>query len=294
MSLYAQEISVTDFRAQLMAEFGLDESNQNEGTSVEAITSYIDDANREFIEHKAWSFRLKHFAFLKKSSKKVKTTFNTSAVSIELNDTSDLPSTGKIYISGNIITYTANNTVDGILAVTTSTIQVDHLAGEDVLFLHPLPADYCKMSSLWVNGKKYFPQDLNENITPAFGRFFEITENEANGVVKRYFLFPIDSNTFPAVLKYGSLAENLIIDPETKYIEVPAPHRDFIKESVFARIYKHLEEFEQMKISGLVAENLLKKAAVFDSKKHFSNKMIFRSAWDNPKSILYNRVNYKQ
>ena len=41
MGLYTPEITVSDFVTELMNEFGLDGSNENEGTSSDAILGYV-------------------------------------------------------------------------------------------------------------------------------------------------------------------------------------------------------------------------------------------------------------
>lgn len=270
-----------------MNEFGLDEDNDNEGTSSDAILSYIDDANRTFIEHRAWRFRLKQRTDYKLPATTVLTDFTTAAVSIFVTDSSELPNAGKIYVDGNIITYTANNTGTGELTVTTTDITRDHDAGELVWYLHPVPVDYNKISTIHVGDSALLPSDIRSSKFPLPFTYWEIQLNEANGVLAKYFMYYYNTSKEKIYLKYGSLATNLTISPDTTYIEVPAPHRDFIKESVFARIYKHLEDFESMSVADKTAKDILLKAAIFDSKQHLSNKVPLRTKWDNPASVLY-------
>jgi hypothetical protein len=286
MSTYAQEITVNAFKTELMNEFGLDDDNDNEGTSPEAILNYIDDANRTFIEHRAWRFRLKHRTDYKLPSTTVSTAFTTASTSIVLADTSLWPSTGKIYVDGDIISYTANDGVN-TLTITASEIDRNHDASEQVWYLHPVPADWNKVSDIWIGDTPLQPSDIRNSKFPLPYTYWEIQLNESNGILSKYLMYFYNTSREKIYIKYGSLATNLTLNPDTTYIEVPAPYRDYIKESVFARIYKHLEDFESMAVADKTAKELLLAAAVFDSKQHLSNKVALKTKWDNPTAMLY-------
>jgi len=291
MSTYAQVQTVNEFKSALMQEFGLDDDNDNEGTSPDAILSYIDDANRTFIEHRAWRFRLKHRTDYKLPATTVETAFTTAAATITLADTSEWPSAGKIYVDGDIISYTANDTINGILTVTTAEIDRDHEASEQVWYLHPVPADWNKVADIWVGDIPLEVADVRNSKFPLPYTFWEIQLNEANGILGKYLMYYYNTSKEKIYIKYGSLATNLTLNPDTTYIEVPAPYRDYIKESVFARIYKHLEDSENMAIADAAANKILMSAAVYDAKQHLSNRVRLKTKWDNPSMMLYRNSN---
>jgi len=287
MSTYAQEQTVNEFKTDLMSEFGLDDDNDNEGTSSEAILKYIDDSNRRFIEHRAWRFRLKHRTDWKLPATTVLTNFTTAATTIALTSTAYLPATGKIYVDGDIISYTANDTVLNILTVTTAEIDRNHDASEQVWYLHPVPSDWNKVADIYVGDIPLQPADIRNSKFPPPYTFWEIQLNEPNGVLSKYLMYYYNTTREKIYIKYGSLATNLTVNPDTTYIEVPAPYRNYIKEKVFARIYKHLEDFDSMNVSDAAGEKILLAAAVYDSKQHLSNKVPLRTTWDNPGALLY-------
>jgi len=293
MSTYAQEFTVNEYKTALMNEFGLDEDNDNEGTSSDAILGYIDDANREFIQHKAWSFRLKHRTEYKRPATIVSVAFDTSATQIILGDTSKLPLIGAIYVDGNIINYTHNNVGTNALTVVTDDITRSHDAGELVWFLHPVPTDYNKISDIWIGDTPVLPADSRNSKAPTPYTFWEISLNEANGVLNKYLMYYHNTSKEKIYMKYGSLATNLMLNPDMTYMEVPAPYRDYIKECVFSRIYKHLEDYTSMEVADKKAKEILLTAAVYDSKKHLSNRVPLRTKWDNPGNMLYRNSNMR-
>jgi len=287
MSTFAQEITVSDFKAQLMNEFGLDDDNDNEGTSSDAILVYMDDASRTFIQHRAWSNRLKLKTEYKLPSTTVQTGFTTASTSIVLTDTSQWPSTGTIYLDGDIIPYSANNTGTNTLTVLAADIDRNHDSGEKVWFLHPVPADFCKISDIWIGDFAHFPADPRNSKEPFPYQYWEIQLNEANGVISKYLMYYWNTSKEKLYMRYGSLAPNLTLTPDTTYLETPAPYRNFIKFSVFARIYRHLEDEQNALSAQAEADKILRAAAIFDSKKHQSNRVPLRTPWDDPRALLY-------
>lgn len=289
---YAQEFTVNEYKTALMNEFGLDEDNDNEGTSAESILGYIDDANREFIQHRAWSFRLKHRTEFKMPGTKVAIAFGSTSTQIILDDTSNFASTGTVFIDGDIIPYSNNNT--GTNTLTVSDVDRDHDVGELVWYLHPVPADYNKISDIWIGDTPIFPEDSRNTKQPTPYKFWEIALNEPNGRLSKYLMYWYTSSGKEKMyMKYGSLATNLMLNPDTTYMEVPAPYRDYVKESVFSRIYKHLEDYTSMQVADKKAKEILLAAAVYDSKKHMSNRVPLRTKWDNPGNMLYRNSNMR-
>jgi len=292
-TVYTDEITVNEFKTQLMNEFGLDEDNDNEGTSSEAVLDYIDHANREFINHRAWQFRLVHRTEYLLPASTVKTTFGAGAATMEIDSTADWPVSGRVWVDGDVITYTANDTVNGVLTINSTEIDRSHDAGERVYFMHPVPQDYNKISDLWIGETPYFKEDVRNSREPSPKSFWEIPIRQANGIIAKYFLFPHETQKQKMYFRYASLATNLKLNPDTTYVEVPSYYRDFIKERVFQRLYKHLEEFDAMTVSQAAAKEILIAASVFDAKQHMSNKVPLRTAWDNPMGLLFNRSNVR-
>jgi len=287
MSTYAQTQTVSSFVTDLMNEFGLDGDNDNEGTSSDAILKYVDDANRTFIQHRAWAFRKKVKTGFKLPCTLVETGFTSADTSIVLEDTSEWPNTGVIMVDGDIIPYSANNTLTGTLTVSASDIDRDHDASERVWYLHPVPSDFCKIADLWVGDTPYFPDAFRNTKEPLPNRFWEIQLNTSDGNVNSYFIYYFGTSKEKIYMSYGSLSSNLTLNENSTYIEVPAPYRNYIKYSVFSRIYQHLEDDKNASIYENMANKILREAAVFDSKKHQSNRVPLRTPWDNPMNMLY-------
>ncbi len=287
MGLYTPEITVSDFVTELMNEFGLDGSNENEGTSSSAVLGYVDDANREFLEHRAWNFRLTHFSGYKLPDTKVKTAFTTASVTLELDNTADYPNTGYIMVDGDIIKFTNNNTSNNTLTIDSTTIDRDHEASELVWYLNPVPADFCKISDFWLNQVRVFIDDQRNTMFPQPYRLWEVTVRQVDGTFPKFFMFWHNTKKEKYYLKYGALAKNLQLNPTTTFMEIPPKYRDFVKESVFARIYKHLEDIELASVSEKKARGILMASAVDDAKKHFSTRMTLKTEWDNPQARLY-------
>lgn len=273
--------TISTFRTELMNEFGLAEDNQNEGTSADAVLKYIIEANASFINHRAWTYRIKRKTFIIYEDTTVKTTFTTAASSCDLNSTVNWGSSGRFLCDGDIIEFTANDSVD-TLTITTADIDRTHQASERCLLLYEVPSDYNKVCEVKVNDTTYFKEDARNLREPSPGRFWELVVNLTNGDVKRYFAFPYHTSQQTIYMTYAQKGMSVPADPDTAYMEVPEPYWNYVYHIVAARIYRHLEEHSTAELHEQKAEKLLKKASVFDSKQHMGLKTPIRTAWDNP------------
>lgn len=283
-------ITLGQFRTKLMDEFGLSEDNDNAGTSSTAVLDYINKAHENFINKKAWKFNIKLYTtYFVPDTTVVNAFTNTggATTSVTLSNTSTWPSTGKIVIDGDIIDYTANSS--NILTCTTSSIDRNHSAGEKVYFLHKMPTDFSKMAQLFIGDICYFPEDLRAEKSPNPERYWQHLLVTSNGELETYIQLPFNATQRTGYLKYSKVATDLTAQDESTYVlQIPIPnYYDFIKYSVFSRLYDHQEE-QDMSIKYFKrAEIELKLATSFDSKQHNSINVPIRSTWDNPKSLLY-------
>jgi|SRR5215204_80484 len=287
--------TVSAFRTDLMQEFGLAEDNDNEGTSADAILSYISEANELFINHRAWKFRLKSKTQFIYPDTRVKTLFTVSGPTIELVKTDDWGNTGRVMIDLDIIEFTANNTATDVLTPTLSDIDRTHETGEKAYLLYEVPADYNKVASLWVDGVEHYREDERTKKFPSYRRFWEIEVKLSNGVVKKYFVFPYHSTTRKIFFWYAQKATDYTVTPldlTITYIEVPSPYWNYIKHVVKERIYIHLEELALADKHAMKAAEILKQAAILDSKQHFGTQTPLRTEWDNPAIRLYGSNRY--
>lgn len=278
--------TASEFRTSMMQEFGLAEDNDNEGTSADAVLGYIDDANRAFINARAWIFRLKTKTQYIYPNATVDTQFTTAATQAELSSTDDWGTSGRVWIDGDIIRFTNNNTSTDTLTVTTADIGRTHEAGERAFLLYPVPSDYNKIAEMWVGDVPVYKEDIRGNKEPSVNRFWEVQVLETNGTTSRYFMFPYGTTTKKIYFRYSQAATDLTATPETSYIEVPEPYSDYITASVSARIYRHLEELTLAKEQEALAEKILREAKVFDSRQHHGITVPIRTRWDNPSAVL--------
>lgn len=280
--------SVSVFRTELMVEFGLAEDNDNEGTSPEAILKYINEANALFINHRAWSFRLKHRTQFIYPSATVNTDFDASDTQAVLSSTVDWGAVGRIFCDYDIIEFTANDNVN-TLNIVQANVDRLHETGEQVLLMYEVPADYNKISVMHVKDTLYLKEDQRVNKTPPSRMFWEIEVKLSNGSSKKYLVFPYRTSKEKIYFMYGFKAtdfETVDLDLTTTFVEVPEPYWDFINRRVSGRIYRHLEELSLAKEQEAEADKILLKAAIFDSKQHFGNKVPLRTEWDNPRKNL--------
>lgn len=281
--------SVDTMRTEIMNEFGLAEDNDNEGTSAESITRYISEANAEFINYRAWRFRLKPYTRFIEPDTTVKTLFTTAASSAVLNQTDNWGTTGRVMIDFNVIEFTNNNTGTDTLTIVTADIQRTHDIGEKCLLMYEVPSDYNKYAYLEINGVPYKIEDKRDGKFPSPRRFWEEEVMLTNGNIKKYLVFPYHTTQQKIFLRYGKKATDFTVnglDLSLVYIEVPEPYWTFIYHKVSARIYRHLEEHKQAGVHDEKAFEMLRKAAVFDSKQHYGNRIPIRTEWDNPAARL--------
>lgn len=276
--------TVAEFKTEMMQEFGLNEDNDNEGTGDDAIVSYINDANAQFINHRAWTWRRKAKTSFIYPDTTVKTEFTVSGPTIELNQTDNWGSAGRVMIDTNIIEFTANNTSTDILTPALTDIDRVHEVGERALLLYEVPSDFNKISSMQVQDTRYYPEDNRDAKEPSPGKFWVIKVLKTDGSFKEYFVFPYHTTRQKIYYKYGVKATDYktIDDLSTAYIEVPFPYRNFMKHKVSARIYRHLEELNTAETHEKEAMKILINASVYDSKQHYGNRIPIRTAWDNP------------
>lgn len=279
-------ITATQFKTNMMQEFGLAEDNDNEGTSSSAVLRYINDAHKTFINSRAWTFRLKTKTQYIYPATTVKTAFTTAATQIELNATDNWGGTGKVWIDGDIISFTANNTTTDILTVTTAEIDRSHEVGERVFLLYQVPSDYNKIAEIWLNDERIYKQDFRNAKEPEYNRYWEVIINNSDGSESRYFMFPFGTSTKKLSMRYSQKATDLTATPDSTYIEIPEPYLNYLNAAVSARIYRHLEEIALSKEQELLAEKILKEAKVFDSRQHHGISVPIRTRWDNPIGLL--------
>lgn len=276
-------------RTEIMNEFGLEEDNDNEGTSSDAILRYLSEANEEFINHRAWRFRLKPYTRYIEEDTTVNTEFLVGAGSVVLNKTDNWGTAGRTMIDYNIIEFTNNNTGTETLTVTAADIQRTHIAGEKALLMYEVPTDYNKYASMFVEGTRYYIEDKRDGKFPTQGRFWEEEVILSNGDIKKYLVFPYHTTRKRIYMRYGKKATDFTtpaLNLDTTYIEVPKPYWRYLYHAVASRIYRHLEEHKQAELHEGKAMNILIKAAVFDSKQHYSNKNPLRTEWDNPSARM--------
>jgi hypothetical protein len=103
--------------------------------------------------------------------------------------------------------------------------------------------------------------------------------------------FPKNSSEQIVSIKYSRKPVDLTVQTATTYyLDVPNPHyMDYVKYSVMARLYRHLEERAQAESYEGKALMELKYAGVLDAKQHAGTRAPLRTAWDNPRSVLYGR-----
>lgn len=279
-------ITATQFKTNMMQEFGLAEDNDNEGTSSDSVLRYINDAHKTFINSRAWTFRLKTKTQYVYPSATVDTAFTTAATQAELSTTDSWGTTGKIWLDGDIIDFTGNNTTTDILTITTSTIDRDHEAGERAFLLYSTPSDFNKIAEIWLGDSKIFKQDFRDQKEPGYDRFWEVVINNSDGTESRYLMFSYGTTTRKLSMRYSQKATDLIATPDSTYIEIPEPYLNYLNAAVSARIYRHLEEIALSKEQELLAEKILKEAKVFDSRQHHGISVPIRTRWDNPINLL--------
>jgi len=275
-------ILVSAFRTALMQEFGLSEDNDNEGTSSDAVLQYMNEANAFFINHRAWTFRMKPKTQYIYPNSTVTTAFTTAATSMVLGSTANWGSTGRVMCDYDIIEFTANNGTT-TLTITTADIDRNHEASERVFLMYEVPSDYNKIAQMMVKDTPYFKEDQRVGKEPSVGRFWEVEVKLPLGAIKKYFVFPWSTTTQKIYFMYAQKATTLA---ENSYMEVPEPYWDYIKRSVSARIYRHLEELSLATEHENKAMEILRKAAIYDSKQHYGNKIPLRSEWDDPVKLL--------
>lgn len=273
--------TISTFRTEIMNEFGLAEDNQNEGTSADAVLKYIIESNAEFINHRAWTYRVKRKTFITYEDTTVQTNFTTAATNCILGSTLNWGTSGRFLCDGDLIEFTGN---DGLTTLTITTADIDrlHSASERCLLLYEVPADYNKICEVKIGDTPYFKEDARNLKEPSSGRFWELVVNLSNGDTKRYFVFPYHTSQQTIYVSYAQKGMSVPADPDTSYVEIPEPYWNFIYHKVAARIYRHLEEQNTAEIHEGKAEKILKAASVFDSKQHMGLKTPIRSAWDNP------------
>lgn len=278
--------TVSTFRTELMDEFGLSEDNDNEGTSSTAVLQYINEANALFINHRAWSFRMKPKTQYIYPNSTVTTAFTTAATQMVLGSTANWGSAGRVMCDYDIIEFTANNNIT-TLTITTADIDRNHEANERVFLMYEVPSDYNKIASMVVKDVPYFKEDQRVGKEPAARRFWEVEVKLSAGAIKKYFVFPWLTATQKIYFMYGQKATDYTpLDPSTSYIEVPEPYWNFIKHHVSARLYRHLEELNLATEHENKSMEILRKAAIYDSKQHFGNKIPLRTEWDDPRHVL--------
>ncbi len=282
--------SVATFRTELMQEFGLAEDNDNEGTSPEAILQYINEGNQLFINHRAWSFRLKHKTQFIQGDATVNTEFLVSDVAAVLSSTVGWGNAGRIFCDYDVIAFTANDNVN-TLTITSADIDRTHEVREKVLLMYELPADFNKVAVMHVDRLLYLKEDQRVGLEPSGRRFWEIEVKLVTGAVKKYLLFPYHTTAKKIYFMYGQKATDFtdsdaVPDLDLAFIEIPEPYWNFIKHYVSARIYRHLEELNFATEHENKAMEILRKAAVFDSKQHFGNRIPLRTEWDDPRARL--------
>lgn len=277
--------SISTFRSELMQEFGLDEGNDNEGTSSDAVLKYIIEANAEFVNYRAWTWRKKFKTQLIPADSVLDTNFTTADTSASFADTSSWPSLGRVMLDYNLMAFSANNMVD-TLTINQSDIQRDHDAGERCLLLHQVPTDYNKIIAMWVEGTQYWKEDTGLRTEPSAGRFWEVEARTSDGNTTKYFVFPYHTSEKKIKFTYAQKSMITPANPALAYIEIPQPYWNYIAHRVSARLYRHLEETALAKEQDDLASKVLLKASVFDSKQHMGSRVPLRTKWDNPSNRL--------
>lgn len=279
---------LSTLRTELMSEFGLSESNSNTGTNAENVLEYINKAHETFINRRHWTFNTELYTIKKLADTNVNALFTTSAASIVLSDTSTWPATGKIWVEGDIIDFTANNGVD-TLTVVTSTISRQHEAGENAVLLYEMPSDFAKPAEVRVDKTIYNPDDQRNDYEPKAKTFWQYHIVDLSGVYTIYLQFNRQSTSGIIYIKYARKPVDLTdTTPTTYYLDVPNPHYiDFVKYTVMGRLYRHLEENNKAIDYEGKADHQLKMACALDSRQHAGTRVPLRSRWDNPRQILY-------
>jgi hypothetical protein len=279
--------TVETFRTSLMQEFGLAEDNDNEGTSSSAILKYIHEANADFINYRAWTFQREIYTVTLPADSTVATQFTTAAASIVLGDTSAWPATGRVLVDYDLITFTANDLTD-TLTVTASTINRTHLVGERAIICLAMPTNFSKIGNVKINGRFYMPEDVRLQTTPSPTRFWEFKE-KTSGVITHYLAFAYSTQARTAYMTYYKAPQDLqAATPSTSYLDIPEDFDDYVNHAVSARIYRHLEEMNLAREHEEKSAQILKRAAIFDSKQHNGIRIPVRTAWDNPEGKLLN------
>lgn len=283
--------SIEDFRTETMQEFGLAEDNDNEGTSSDAILRYINDANADFVNCRAWTFQREIYTVTAPADSTVSTQFTIASNSVVLGSTASWPSTGKVLIDYDLITFTANNGTT-TLTVTTSTINRTHIVGETAILLLAMPSNYSKIGNVKINSRDYFPEDVRLQKTPSPGRFWEFKEKGSDGEYDYYLAFPHSTAQKTIYLTYYKkpldFTDTVTNPSATSYLDVPKDFEEYVKHSVSARIYRHLEEMVLAREHEASAEAVRKRASIFDSKQHNGIRVPIRTGWENPQMKLLN------
>lgn len=273
--------TISAFRTELMQEFGLDEDNDNEGTSMEAVLKYIMEANAEFINYRAWTWRKKYKTQYILPDTTVTTAFDPGDTQAVLGNTSEWPSLGRFMCDYNLIAYSGNDGVN-TLTLNQADIQRDHEAGERCLLLYQVPTDFNKIISMWVEDVPYYPEDTGMNTEPSAGRYWQLEVRTSDGDIKKYFAFPYHTSSKKIKFSYAQKSMITPDDPDYAYVEIPQPYWNYINFKVSARLYRHLEENALAKDHDALADKVLLKASVFDSKQHMGGRVPIRTKWDNP------------
>lgn len=282
--------TVDQFRTEIMQEIGLDESNDNEGTSQASILKYISQGNKTFINYKPWYFRLKTTSFYVYPDTTIATELNTGDSSVVLAKTDEWGSSGRFIADMNVIEFTANDTATETLTIESGDVASKHEVGTKCLLMYPVPDDYNKVAHIHVEKRRYVQEDFRSELRPSEFRFWEYSIRETDGSESKYLVFPYHTTSKKVIMSYAEAAKDstdTVTNPTgSTYIEIPDPWTDYLFHYVAERVYNHLEETNAALLHAKKKEEVLLKASVFDSQKSFGNKVPLKSEWDNPRGKL--------
>lgn len=285
--------TVATLQSELMAEFGLEETNDNEGTSSARVLEYINKAHQNFFNHKAWNFNVLLYSFQTIAPTTTLTTFTTSDTTITLSSTVGWGTSGYVLIDKDIIRFTANQEVNGILTVDSTTIDRDHTStGERATLLYEMPSTFSRPSQVLLGNRAVlFPEDVRVNDEPSHNRYWIYNVFESGGIHKALMQLP--TSTDICYIKYSKKPEDLNnVNTSNYYLDVPIPNYfDYIKYYVMGRMYAHVEEFETANQYKIDAKIELEEASVFDAKQHHNPRVPIRTRWDNPSGVLHSGIN---
>jgi hypothetical protein len=277
------------FITEMMKEFGLSETNSNEGTSPDAIRGYVNDANADFINQRNWSFNLGLYSFLLLQDTILSVDLTLGNTTATFADTSGWANSGKVNLENNIINY--SNNAANVLTITAADANRNHRAGENASLLYAMPADYAKPAEVSVNKTPYLPEDIRSDYTVGTKRYWQHHfTNPADGVYSVFMQLPKLAVGQICAVKYSKRPVDLVAvaNPETYYLDVPNPkYRNYVKFAVMGRIYTHLEELAMAEKYQTMAALELKQASAYDAKQHSGNRVPLRTSWDNPAKKLY-------